>query len=207
MGEAAGPLDWATAGAPLAGEDVSGDLAVVECCGDDYLLAAIDGLGHGPEAAVAAEIAGNTIRENACEPLDSILVLCHRAMTRTRGAAITLVRIHPDAASLTWVGVGNVDAALVRILPEGTRAVEAPLLYGGIVGYQLPAVHARTIDLRHGDLVLLATDGVAASFAEGLRVSGDLTALAAEILLRHARGTDDSLVLAARYWGTPPAGR
>jgi negative regulator of sigma-B (phosphoserine phosphatase) len=201
MAEGDRPLEWAMAGRPIPGEDVSGDRGLVERCGPDFLLAAIDGLGHGPEAARAAEAAEKTLRENAVEPLDALLLLCHQAMAGTRGAAVTLVRVQPEAGELTWAGVGNVDAALVRVLPEGTRAVDTPLLHGGVVGYQLPVVSPRTVELRQGDLVILATDGVARGYAEGLRLGGELATLVADIVQRCAKGTDDALVVAARYRG------
>ena len=51
------PLEWATAGSARGGESVSGDLAVVSMLPDGALVAALDGLGHGAEAARAAATA------------------------------------------------------------------------------------------------------------------------------------------------------
>src|SRR5438128_776223 len=65
---------------------------------------------------------------------------------------------------------GGGGAVLVR----GGRSDNAPsssshewaLLLGGIVGQQLPRLRPRIVDLQPGDMVLMATDGVARSFAE-----------------------------------------
>jgi phosphoserine phosphatase RsbX len=201
--EAYQPLEWAIAARPLRGETVSGDLALVERKEHAYLLAGIDGLGHGPEAASAAEAAGRTIVDNVAEPLNALLVLCHEALTKTRGAAVTLVRIDAEEARLSWVGVGNVEAFLFRSSSEGTRAIDSPILSGGIVGYQLPRLTMRSAVLQRGDLVIMATDGIARTFTERLRPSEDIVTIADGILESCNKGSDDALVMVTRYRGLP----
>ena len=197
------PLEWSVAFIPLRGETVSGDLAVVERVRDEYLLAGIDGLGHGPEAAAAAEMAGRTIVENSTEPLDALMVLCHTALAHTRGAAITLVRIDAEAATLSWLGVGNVEAFLVRSSPGGTRAIDAPILSGGIVGYHLPHVMVRSADLQRGDLVVMATDGIDRAFVQHIRPAEEGRSMADGILASCNKGSDDALALVSRFRGFP----
>src|SRR2546425_2738461 len=51
-------VDWGVASQTLAGEVESGDKHVVKIFPHGALLAAIDGLGHGEEAAAAANMAG-----------------------------------------------------------------------------------------------------------------------------------------------------
>jgi serine phosphatase RsbU (regulator of sigma subunit) len=187
----------------MSGETVSGDRALVERRHDEYLVAAIDGLGHGPDAAVAAETADRTIVENAAEPLDALMLLCHGALARTRGAALTLAHIDTEAQTLRWVGVGNVEAFLVRSSSGGTRAIDAPVLFGGIVGYQLPPVLVRSTSWQRGDLLVMATDGIDRRFAQNIRPSEDVRTLAAGILTSCNKGSDDALVLVGRLRGRP----
>ena len=53
-----GPIEWATAGRPLPGEHVSGDQPIaIEIGGGAALFGVMDGLGHGPDAATAADAA------------------------------------------------------------------------------------------------------------------------------------------------------
>jgi serine phosphatase RsbU (regulator of sigma subunit) len=67
------------------------------------------------------------------------------------------------------------------------------------VGQQLPTLRPRIVDLQPGDMVLMATDGVARSFAEdAIGVAGPAR-LADRILEDLARPNDDALVLVARY--------
>jgi hypothetical protein len=176
---------------------------MVERLRREYLVAGIDGLGHGALAATAAETAAQTIAENAAEPLDALMVLCHDALSRTRGAALTLVRIDMDTLTLSWVGVGNVEAFLIRSGSTGTRAVDAPVLSGGIVGYHLPHVVVRSASWQRGDLLMMATDGVDRTFAQGVRAGDDVGVIAEGILASCNRGRDDALVMVGRLRGSP----
>ena len=108
-------LSWRVAGRPRAGEAVSGDIAVVAGTGQRTLVAVIDGLGHGEHAAAAAECARDVLLENVGEPLAPLVVLCHQAMARTRGAAMVVASIEHATSRLSWLGVGNVVGALVRV--------------------------------------------------------------------------------------------
>ena len=182
---------------------MSGDQCVVEVTETETLLAVIDGLGHGPEAAVAAERAVDVLRENPAEPVEVLLVLCHAALAHTRGAAITVASISATNGSMSWLGVGNVEAVLVRAVPRcnapGTSPREWAMLLGGIVGHQLPTLRPRIVDLQPGDMLLMATDGIARSFAEDASAVVGPARLADRILENLARPNDDALVLAARY--------
>ena len=58
-----GPVEWAVARRCRRGEATSGDLAVVSVLPEGALVAGIDGLGHGAEAARAAQRAADVVRE------------------------------------------------------------------------------------------------------------------------------------------------
>jgi hypothetical protein len=163
-------FEWTVAERPMPGEVRSGDAWVVLPDRSDLLLAAIDGLGHGPDAADAADEAVAIIREHGADSLEAVFGLCHRRLAGTRGAAITLTRLDPEAGTITWMGVGNVEGVLVRAGPLGTQPVARTMLGGGVVGMRMPQLRPQTNELRPGDLVLMATDGVNASFS---RASAD----------------------------------
>jgi serine phosphatase RsbU (regulator of sigma subunit) len=194
-----GALEWAVAGSALPGQDVSGDYWVAADRGGTGLLGVIDGLGHGADAAVAARRAAKVLMENLAEPLDALLVLCHHALSETRGAAITLAAIDPEEESLTWLGVGNVAAMVVRAAPGGPVTVAGAPLRGGIVGFQLPSfLRPEPVKIRPGDLVIMGTDGLTAGFDEGITLGYTIVEVAQGILSRCAKGTDDALVLVTR---------
>jgi negative regulator of sigma-B (phosphoserine phosphatase) len=198
-------VDWAVAARPIPGESVSGDQCVVEVSETETLLAVIDGLGHGPEAASAAGKAVEVLRENPAEPVEVLFALCHAALARTRGAAITIASISATNGSMSWLGVGNVEAALFRRPRSGSSTGNASgsgpdmaLLFGGIVGHQLPTLRPQAVDVRQGDVLLMATDGIARSFTQDVRLAAPPARLADGILENLARPTDDALILVAR---------
>jgi hypothetical protein len=69
---------------------------------------------------------------------------------------------------------------------------------GGVVGYNLPAVRATRTELHPGDVLVLATDGVSSDFGAALAVGGDAQEMADRIMARHAKPTDDALVIVVR---------
>ena len=193
-------LEWAWAGRPLPGEEVSGDLALAHPVGDGALLAVVDGLGHGAEAAAVATRAREVVAAHAGAPLDQVLATVHEALRRTRGVTATLAAVS-CAGSLAWVGVGNVEAHVLR--PEGgwVRRTTSAVLYGGVLGDRLPALRISEVELRPGDLVVMATDGIARDFPDHVPAGGPVARIAAAVLERCASPVDDALVAVARYRG------
>jgi phosphoserine phosphatase RsbX len=198
-----GPLEWAVTGESLPGESVSGDHWIVVDAQVSVLLGVIDGLGHGRQAAVAARRAAEVLTDNAAEPLDALFVLCHQALSSTRGAAITLVSIDVADGSLRWLGVGNVVASLVRAAPGRPRLQASALLRGGVVGHQLPSpLRPTATKMKRGDVLLVGTDGLDAKFDENPDLAQPAVKLARDILSRCSKGIDDALLLVARYRGS-----
>ncbi|MEC3956069.1 SpoIIE family protein phosphatase [Nocardia sp. CDC153] len=197
-----GAVEWAVAGRALPGQRVSGDRSVVlDAGGGSVLFAVLDGLGHGAAAADASDRAAQVLSENRAEPLDVLMLLCHRAMADTRGAAVSLA-LFDSGDRVHWLGVGNVESRIVAAAP-GKPAIRATvLLTGGIVGYLLPPnLQPQTVPVRPGDLLLMSTDGITSSFADSIDMSKPTAEITAEVLARHAKDTDDALVLAARHRG------
>jgi phosphoserine phosphatase RsbX len=196
-------LEWAMAGRPLPGEAVSGDLALALRTGDDVLLAVIDGLGHGVLAAEAAGRARDTLKDHVGEALHELLDACHVALQRTRGVTMTLAAVDCGRGLLHWTGVGNVEARLVRTEGAQSRMVDSALLHGGTLGYRLPQVRVRTVELEGDELLVMATDGIAADFTSDLAAAAPVDQVVTDILDRHGRSNDDALVVAARQRGWP----
>ncbi|GAB2632006.1 SpoIIE family protein phosphatase [Nocardia goodfellowii] len=197
-----GRIEWAVAGRALPGQRVSGDRCVVlETGGGSVLFGVLDGLGHGAPAADAADRAAQVLSENRAEPLDVLMLLCHRAMADTRGAAVSLA-LFDCAESIDWLGVGNVESRVLTVGPAGLTVRATVLMTGGIVGYRLPPnLQAQTVPVRAGDLLLMSTDGIVAESVDGIDLSKSTAEITAEILSRHSKDTDDALVLAARHRG------
>jgi phosphoserine phosphatase RsbX len=195
-----GLIETAVAEAALPGEEESGDLHLVAPHDGGVLVAAIDGLGHGSEAAEAARKARWTLQRNPGANLPDLFVTAHSALARSRGVVMSLASFAPSG-SLTWLGVGNVEGTLVRADERPVRRADSILLLGGVVGFQLPPLRPSTTLVQPGDLLILATDGIVDGYLPGLDPAAGPKALADSILAEYRRGGDDALVLVARYLG------
>jgi serine/threonine protein phosphatase PrpC len=187
---------------PIAGEHVSGDRHVA-VSSTRLVVAVIDGLGHGPEAAHAAGRAAEIVETHPDERPDALLRRCHDALRSTRGAAMTVASIDPVVGEMTWLGVGNVQATVLQRRTRDARREWVPLR-GGVVGYLLPALRPGTVRLQRDDVLVLATDGVRPVFGEWPAPAEAPQEVADRILADQSRGTDDALVLVARYRGGSP---
>lgn len=190
-------LEWTVVSRALPGEAVSGDLHLVMPSRDGVLIAVIDGLGHGDEATRAARKAADVIAGHVEEPLIALVRRCHEALRDTRGAVMTVVAVNLRERTATALGVGNVEAMIVRP-PPAARARESVLLRNGVIGYRLPELQTSEFPLSPGDLVVFATDGVREDFADRVNPHEPLPVLVERILAQKFRGTDDALVLAGK---------
>jgi negative regulator of sigma-B (phosphoserine phosphatase) len=192
-------LERGEAGAPLAGEARSGDLAVFAPYEGGALVAVIDGLGHGAAAADASAAAAAVLAERPNDSPDALLKRCHDALRTTRGVVATLAWFDLAGRELTWTGIGNVEGRLVRAARAAGDSNDSPTLFGGVLGWSLPAVRVVRTELHPGDCLVMATDGVAADFGSSLMPGVAAEEQAKRVLATHARGSDDALVVAVRY--------
>jgi phosphoserine phosphatase RsbX len=192
-----GRIEWASAARAFDDAPVSGDRQIVANRPGGLLLAVIDGLGHGTNAAAAAAAAAAAIEGHAAEAPDQILRRCHLASTATRGSAITIVAIDLAAERLAWAGVGNVAGVVLSVGPPQTGKLIRG--HAGIVGSHLPKLHTETLQLHDGDVVLLASDGIRPDFGGVTMLRRPLQRIVDEILVGQAVPNDDALVVAARY--------
>ena len=194
-------FEWGVAMRSLAKQTVSGDKYLIAPSPAGVLAAVLDGLGHGEEAARAAEIAVATLEKNAHQSLTSLFATCHSALQKTRGVVMSLASFDMRNRTMSWLGVGNVEGVLLRARQDLRPARESLLLRGGVVGYQLPRLRASVIQVMEGDLLAFATDGIRGTFSEGLSPADPPQQNADAILAGFGKETDDALVLVLRFRG------
>jgi len=192
-------IEWGVAGRAFPGQSASGDRHVVAIFPGGALAAVIDGLGHGDEAAEAAQRAVDVLSEDPGLSLGRLVERCHAALRSSRGAVMTLAAFDSNQDQLTWTAVGNVEAALHRAGTGGPRESVVPR--GGVVGYQLPALRHVTLSVQPSDVLILATDGVGHDFILETPSHGSTQGFADHLLDRYGKTTDDALVLVVRYLG------
>jgi serine phosphatase RsbU (regulator of sigma subunit) len=194
-----GVLDWAVAAAALPGETECGDAYLVRPLPNGVLLAVVDGLGHGAEAAAVARRALSALSAADSPSVIALTRRCHASLAGTRGVVMSLAVVSGEDDTVSWLGVGNVQGALLRADRAAAPHHEVLLARNGVVGLQLPRLRASVTSIARGDLVLLATDGIEVGFLGNLRSAGSPQELADRILAKHTTGTDDALVLVGRY--------
>lgn len=175
------------------GETVSGDAWACKQDASTTSILVADGLGHGPEAALAADAARQLFCEDVGSgPLD-VVERCHGALRSTRGAAVAAIQIDLARQSLAFCGVGNIAA---RIL-SGTED-RSPVSQHGTVGLQVRKVRAIDYVLPDHAVLVVHTDGIITRW--DLKDVPELLAcspvmLAAHLIRNKFRGRDDATVV------------
>src|SRR5262245_15378257 len=193
-----GLVTWGIASVPLKPESPCGDLCVVWSPTDGALIAVLDGAGHGSEAAAAARLAAGVMDPYTHESPVALVLRCHERLRGTRGVAMTLAALNLLDRTMTWIGIGNVEAVLYRATED--RDAERVLLRSGVVGYRLPArLKAEVVPLKDQDTLIIATDGLRPEFAEDLVLDGEPNVLASRLLTQYGNHRDDALVVVVKY--------
>ena len=181
---------------PHPGEEANGDAYFISEQGERTLLAVIDGLGHGPGAKQAANVAIDQLEEWTDEPLDEVLRGLHDALRSTRGAVIGAVIIDRTSGRFHYAGVGNI---MVRVY--GAPEPASPISANGTLGARLGQVRVWTYPWAEGATLIMASDGVSASWDmesyPGL-IKQSPQLLAGILMRDYGRDTDDATVLVAR---------
>jgi phosphoserine phosphatase RsbX len=194
-------LEYGLAKDAHGGEGESGDLHMVYCNQNGVLIAVIDGIGHGEEAAEVARIAATLLRGSVDEPVISLVERCHEKLKGTRGVVLSLAFVSPEQKMMTWIGVGNVQGVLVRADTQKGNPQESLLLRAGVVGSKLPFLQASVLPVSLGDTIVFATDGIQSDFSAGLSAKENPQRAADRILNKFRSNNDDALVLVARLTG------
>lgn len=181
---------------PRPNETQNGDAYFIKRRGARTLYSVIDGLGHGPGAKEAADVALESLSEWNGETLDQVLLAAHDALRATRGAVMGAAIIDTVSESFQFAGVGNV---LVRVFDAPERMT--PLSTNGTLGARLGQVRVWTQKWAEGATCVLASDGISASWEmdsyPGL-LSRSPQLLAGILMRDYGRDTDDATVLVIR---------
>jgi len=197
-------LEYGVAKFALSGQGESGDHHLVCCNQDGVLIAAVDGIGHGEEAANAAKKAISILRNGVGEPIISLVERCHEKLRPTRGVVLSLASIDVAQGMMTWLGVGNVQGLLMRANTKNGNTQEPLLLRAGVVGSRVPPLQAAVLPIQKGDTLIFATDGIRSDFTETLNSLENPQRAADRILQNCLSGSDDALVLVSRLTGIRP---
>lgn len=197
--ENAASLCAAGVSVPAPGETECGDAWAAVMDGPRAAVLVVDGLGHGPDAAHAAQEA---VRIFSAEPWMAPreqLARLHAGLRGTRGAALTVLRADDEAGTVRSAGAGNVLARLVSGTSDRTLLVQH-----GTAGVQIRTPEEVTTPWPAHAVLVVHSDGIEARWKPDVLhpVLGRDPVLAAALLLRdHCRGRDDATALVLRRKG------
>ncbi len=186
----------------MRGESACGDAWHVLSSEQGERVFMADGLGHGPEAAHAANEAVRVFIANSGIPLLELLARIHHALRPTRGAAIAVAEIDSASRVIRYGGVGNISASVLTENAPRRQMVSM----NGTAGHQLRTAKQFEYPWDAEATLVMHSDGVASHWSID-RYPGLLRrhpSIAAGILYRdHKRGRDDTSILVMR--GVPQA--
>lgn len=150
---------------PIPGEPGSGDHFCVRTTQDGWTVMVVDGLGHGPLAAVASAEATKAFRGAGSDEPVEIMDEIHQALETTRGAAVAIARLEPQRHRIRFAGIGNIAAAVVTGSDARHSSRSQPTRHGmtsspGIVGHQYGTVREYAYPLDDESMVVMHSDGL-----------------------------------------------
>lgn len=187
---------------PIAGETECGDGWHVSSAHELSSLTVADGLGHGPDAARAAEAAKRVAAAHAFVAPAVLIGHAHAALRATRGAAMAVARIETAPGRIRFAGIGNIAACVVTPGTLGSTGTRRQLIsHNGIVGYAIRKVTEVEAPWPPDTLLILHSDGLGTHWDldnyPGLNARHP--AIIAAVLYRDfARGRDDVTVIVCR---------
>lgn len=177
-----------------------------EVCGDGYCVVQTpsytkilfgDGLGHGPNAKEAVDVAKKVFSEcDYTDPTDIIRHI-HEHVRRTRGLVACVAVL--DKKNHTWsiCGVGNISTRVYSGIEYRNY-----MSYNGTIGLNIPkSMNPTKVDLDRNQTLIMCTDGIQTRWNINQYPSinkYDATIVAGAILKDFNRGTDDASVLIAK---------
>jgi serine phosphatase RsbU (regulator of sigma subunit) len=194
---AASPFTIGARMVPMRGEHISGDAWAFVRFGQSLAVTVVDGLGHGPKAALAARAALTAFYDciHSVGPAQA-LKLAHQALRSTRGAVMAAAIIDPVAGNLCYAGIGNISAsvhtpdALIRLASND-----------GTVGFGIRTPRESSHPWSRNATLVMNSDGLSSKW--NLAAHAGLLAhhpmLIASVLHRDfSRTTDDATVLVVK---------
>jgi hypothetical protein len=178
------------------GETACGDAWSFAVDGNVCTLLLADGLGHGPLAAAASNLAVTTFARLGRRQPDDVIKAIHDALRVTRGAAVSVARLDFGGDLTTFCGIGNVSGNLLL-----GGAIRRMVTLNGTAGAAARRIQSFDYPLERGSVALLYSDGLVSSWTleayPGL-LSRDPALIAGVLYRDFVRGRDDVTVVVAK---------
>jgi anti-sigma regulatory factor (Ser/Thr protein kinase) len=181
---------------PITGEEISGDSWSFYQTDERSLILVADGLGHGPIAAEASQLACEVFQENVHLPCGQIVTLINKRLRTTRGAVIAISEINKKQQTVTFAGLGNIAG----IINNGNK-MRHMVSHDGTAGGGQYVVQEYVYAWNEKSILVMHSDGLTSRWTlqqyPGLSVR--YPSVIAGLLYRDfCRGNDDVTVVVAK---------
>lgn len=183
---------------PKKGETLAGDGWFVAEKDKKLFILTLDGLGHGPDAHMAAQAAIQSF--SMCKGMLPSLHLrhIHESIKKTRGCVGTVMRIDPKEKDVKYCGIGNISGRMFW-----TERSKSLISYNGTLGHNIPnSFNDQSIVLDERCMIVFHSDGIKSRW-EITKYPDlhkhDCSVVAGVLYKDNNRGTDDSLVVVVKY--------
>ncbi len=185
---------------PHMKETIAGDYGTFIHDRESITVVLADGLGHGPEAAVASQTAVEIAFTHSKLSLVEMIQIMHKKLMKLRGAAISLARINPNEKQIEWLGIGNVAGGLVTKSHDKERRTLLFTNYSGTVGVQLRAFQLIQYKYQTGDWLVLVSDGFRKGWVDNISkmANMDIRNVGHKMIRKYTRPGDDASILIGR---------
>jgi len=180
----------------VSGEDRCGDAWDQETYAGVMAVLVVDGLGHGIDAALAAQECVRAFRRHSRLAPAARIEALHDALRATRGAAVGVAEIDPGRGVVSFAGLGNVSASVY-----GQGPVRHLVSHHGIAGHVARKIAEYTYPWPPRGALVMHSDGLAS--VRGFDAYPGLLerdpGLVAGVLYRDlSRRRDDTTIVVAR---------
>jgi anti-sigma regulatory factor (Ser/Thr protein kinase) len=180
-----------------SGETSCGDAWAAMPDNENYVIIAIDGLGHGIDAHEAAVEAVLAFTGNMSVDPALALKIIHQEIKKTRGAVGAIAVINTKNNNLTFCGIGNI-AGKVLSLETGKSLIS----YNGILGHNIPnTINNHNFSWSDSSMIVMHSDGLKSRWDVSKYPQirkHDASVIAAFLYKEHTRKTDDVLVIVGK---------
>ncbi len=140
---------------PKPGEVLCGDGWAYKIQNNRLKIIMVDGLGHGPEAYLAAQQSIDYFMKSTEVSPAAVIKSMHQEVKKTRGVVGVLAYIDVNAQTMQMCGIGNINARL-----SGFFNAKVLMSYNGIIGHNIPnRVHDQPVEMGNA-LLILCSDGI-----------------------------------------------
>lgn len=183
---------------PHPRETLCGDMALVARRGSLLRLAVADGLGHGPAAREAAQVAIRWLQQTQTERIEDAVLTAHEYSATTRGATLGIVELDLRTQTVSATTIGNIRVGIY----QSSGRVWSPCGTDAVLGHGRGSFHGK-LDVRiekfqlpPGAQLLLFSDGLSNQLRLPFQRQQSLEELAAQLFASFVVSSDDATLLA-----------